>query len=447
MHILHDILSKLQHNFSNTTQGKKRSIWFVYTLVSVIIPFTNSITSNLLRSIQTLFGLSIESQRYYAFMASNTLLWRALWKTLMSLIPNPKTAGRIILALDDSINPKTGKNIFGCGYFHDHAAKSNQSSYPWSQCIVVIGLLKVIKGRWAFLPLDFRYYLMKKDILAQSPSAYDGKKVVEFETKMVQAATMIKAIFDHYHLTPVLIVADSWFGNNGLWSLLERGRKGDFNILSRLRTNIIVYAQVVNPQNKKKGRGRNKKYGVRLGNVDECASQFRELAQVVSVFLYGQNRDVLYYTQIVMLKTLKCPVKVVWVFRKTRYVALFTTDLTLSTKEIIEYYGARWKIEAGFKEIKQEIGSAKSQTRHADSVKNHLHFCLMTTTLTWIYADKVEKTPNRKHQIKGRSSFAFSDVRRKISEVVLTPEFQSTFPTSAQTTIKYFVSQLLRMVA
>ena len=31
-----------------------------------------------------------------------------------------------------------------------------------------------------------------------------------------------------------------------------------------------------------------------------------------------------------------------------------------SVKEIIEYYGARWKIEAGFKEIKQEIGSAKS---------------------------------------------------------------------------------------
>jgi IS4 transposase len=43
-------------------------------------------------------------------------------------------------------------------------------------------------------------------------------------------------------------------------------------------------------------------------------------------------------------------------------------DLTLSVEQIIEYYGARWKIEAGFKEIKQEIGSAKSQTRNADAV-------------------------------------------------------------------------------
>ncbi len=57
-----------------------------------------------------------------------------------------------------------------------------------------------------------------------------------------------------------------------------------------------------------------------------------------------------------MLKTWKRPVRVVWVHRKTRYVALFATDLKLSVEQIIEYYGACWKIESGFKEIKQEIG-------------------------------------------------------------------------------------------
>ena len=61
----------------------------------------------------------------------------------------------------------------------------------------------------------------------------------------------------------------------------------------------------------------------------------------------------------------KCPIRVVWVFRKTQWVALFSTDLDLSIEQIIEYYGARWKIESGFKEIKQEIGSSKSQTRNA----------------------------------------------------------------------------------
>jgi hypothetical protein len=32
---------------------------------------------------------------------------------------------------------------------------------------------------------------------------------------------------------------------------------------------------------------------------------------------------------VVMLKRLRCPVRVVWVYRKTQWVALMTTDLTL----------------------------------------------------------------------------------------------------------------------
>ena len=53
---------------------------------------------------------------------------------------------RLLLALDDTINPKTGKKIFGCASFFDHAAKSNQSKYLWSQNVVSIGLLKMVKG-------------------------------------------------------------------------------------------------------------------------------------------------------------------------------------------------------------------------------------------------------------------------------------------------------------
>ena len=87
-----------------------------------------------------------------------------------------------------------------------------------------------------------------------------------------------------------------------------------------------------------------------------------------------------------MLKTLKCPVRAIWVFRKTQWIALFSTNLDLSIEQIIEYYGARWKIESGFKEIKQEIGSSKSQTRNAHAVViNHVNFSMMAATVTWIY--------------------------------------------------------------
>jgi hypothetical protein len=40
------------------------------------------------------------------------------------------------VGLDDSINTKVGKKIFGCEQVFDHAAKANQSDSPWAQNIV-----------------------------------------------------------------------------------------------------------------------------------------------------------------------------------------------------------------------------------------------------------------------------------------------------------------------
>jgi len=40
-------------------------------------------------------------------------------------MPSPETDGRLLVALDDYINPKIGKNIFGCEMIFDHAAKAN----------------------------------------------------------------------------------------------------------------------------------------------------------------------------------------------------------------------------------------------------------------------------------------------------------------------------------
>ncbi len=219
-------------------------------------------------------------------------------------------------------------------------------------------------------------------------------------------------------------------------------------MLSRMRTNITLYdfAPVL-ADGEKRRAGRPRKYGDRFGSVDECAARWRARRESYTVFLYGKKREVEAYSQVVMLKTMKCPVRVVWVYRKTRYVALMTTDLTLSVEQIIEYYGARWKIESGFKEIKQEIGSSKSQTRNASAVLNHLNFCMMATTLTWVYADRLQRVPDRRHKIRGRAGFAFSDVRRIIAEAALHQDFQSVCPLPVQTPQKSFVKILLRMVA
>lgn len=198
MFILRDILLPLQSHFSNTDLGRERASLLVYTLLSIIVPFTSSMTSNCYRCLETLFGIILKKKRFYTFMASSTLPWSGLWKTVWDLIPSPQTEGRIILALDDFINPKVGKNIFGCETIFDHAAKSNQSTYPWAQNIVSVGLLKQVKGRWACLFLDFRFYLPKKSIEAEKETAKIRGRVIPFRTKLAQASDILIGIAEHF---------------------------------------------------------------------------------------------------------------------------------------------------------------------------------------------------------------------------------------------------------
>ena len=57
MFILNDIFTPLQSAFSSTNLGRERRQWFTYTILAFIIPFTSSISSNIFRCINTLFGL------------------------------------------------------------------------------------------------------------------------------------------------------------------------------------------------------------------------------------------------------------------------------------------------------------------------------------------------------------------------------------------------------
>jgi len=445
MFILRELLRPLQAHFSDTALGQERAALFAYTLLAIIVPFTSSMTSNCLRCLETLFGIVIKKKRFYTFMASATLPWQKLWQTTWGLIPTPKTDGRVVVAVDDYINPKVGQNIFACDTLFDHAAKANQSQYPWAQNVVSVGLLKRIKGRWACLFLDFRFYLALKTITAQKATAIIKGRVLPFQTKLAQAGQMLIGIGQSFSDAPLLAVMDSWFGNDSLYKPVRQVLGDRFNLLSRLRSNALLSAP---PEPATSGqRGRRRKYGQRLGSASELAVTFRASACSYLVDLYGKQRDVLAYSEIVMLRTLKCRVRVVWVFRKTQWVALFTTDLDLSVSQIIEYYGARWKIEAAFKELKQDIGSRTCQCRNAQAVINHLHLCMMASTLTWIYADRLKTDPQRRHKVKGRTSFAFSDVRRLIAEAALDEDFARVCPKPGNPPKNPLVAVLLRMVA
>ena len=235
MFILHDILEKLKNEFPQSRKGQECGIWFTYTIMAIIVPFASSRTSCILRCLRSLFGFTgIRRKRFYTFMASPKIPWKRLWQTLWKMIPQPLTGGRLLLALDDYVNPKTGKKIFGCEKIFDHAAKQNQSKYPWAQNVVTVGLLKIVKGRWACLPLSYRFYHLKKSIARMHRQ---GGPKLAFTSKMAMAVDMITDVAGVFGRKRIIVTTDSWFGNNGLWKPLHDRLGIWIDMISRLRSN------------------------------------------------------------------------------------------------------------------------------------------------------------------------------------------------------------------
>ena len=77
----------------------------------------------------------------------------------------------------------------------------------------------MVKGRWACLPLSWRFYHLKKHIENLNRSL-NGPRI-EFETKLAQAAEMITDIAEAFGQTRIITITDSWFGNNGLFKPLR----------------------------------------------------------------------------------------------------------------------------------------------------------------------------------------------------------------------------------
>ncbi|MBW2558714.1 MAG: hypothetical protein JRD69_07800 [Deltaproteobacteria bacterium] len=68
-------------------------------------------------------------------------------------------------------------------------------------------------------------------------------------------------------------------------------------------------------------------------------------------------------------------------------------------------------------------------------------------TATWIYGTRLEKIPERRHKVRGRNSFAFSDLGHIIAGTALTDNFDTVCCNDPKYLKKSFINTLLRMVA
>jgi transposase len=102
----------------------------------------------------------------------------------------------------------------------------------------------------------------------------------------------------------------------------------------------------------------------------------------VTLRLYGKEVRLRLKSRVVIQRTLGVKIRLVAVqWEKRPMVFLFSTDTKLTAEEIVRVYCARFAIETGFRDAKQEFGLTTYQVRSEKGIERLVHLCLWAQTL------------------------------------------------------------------
>ena len=172
-------------------------------------------------------------------------------------------------------------------------------------------------------------------------------------------------------------VYDGMMGCNiGVVSVIKAG----FHLISKLKSNSTLYFKF---ESKQKKRGRRRKYGEKIDfyNMDE---------KYLKESIEEDDIETKVYQFEALSKTVYCPLNVVLIISKnlktdkTSKTLLFSTDLNLEYKKIIDYYSSRFQIEFNFRDSKQFFGLEDFMNVTKRRVHNFANLSLFMNNATYL---------------------------------------------------------------
>jgi len=274
--------------------------------------------------------------------------------------------GRYFVGADDTVAPKTGKEFDGLGWHHDPINRAHPKKLTHGHCFVCLaGLAEQTRDHFVSLFLGCALYMQAK--------ACRGKRA--FATKLALAASLVEELA----LPPgqvLVVVVDGGYARKAFVQAVWTATR---HVVSRLRSDTVFYDE---PEPRPPGkRGAPRQYGTKH-KAREWAAAEEEPWEEVTLRLYGRERRVQYKTRVVLQRTLGVKIRLVAVRLSQRAVVfLFSTDTALSAVAILRVYSARYPLETGFRDGKQQFGLTTYQVRSEQSIERIVHLCLWAQTL------------------------------------------------------------------
>jgi putative transposase len=340
--------------------------------------------------------------------------WLAIhWIFLKTHLIEPD--GLYLLAGDEVVESKAGQATYSVGWFYSGFAQGVIPSVAFLRLSVID-----VKHRKSY-PL-YVEQIMPKQLVPDDPlplskrprgrpkgrKSYAKPEPVLNPLLQLLASILMALQLQITYLQIKQIVLDGNFGNYPTtWTVRQTG----LHIISKMKCNAALYLPYVGD---KPRRGSTPRYGDKLNynHLPAAAlltSHLEDDYQIdtYQLQLYHQDYPDLLNTVVLVKTHLKT--------RKHGHIVLFSSDLTLTAQQLVDFYSLRFQIEFNFRDTKQYWGLHDFMNVKQQAVINAINLAFFMTNFSQVMLE-----PYRQHD----SDFSVLDLkaqfraRRYLSETI-----------------------------
>lgn len=333
----------------------------------------------------TMLGLSRWTQRGGSYRSVQRWFQTPLdWGMLLWVVARTHLLahdGVYLLAGDEVVVSKAGKSTHGLGRFYSSIA---QRPIP-GLSFLALSLVDVGQRRAYPLRVAQRLPAQAPDPVTPAPKRGRGrpkgsknhaKPTPVLSAELLLLATLLRAVLSLIApLSVKHLVLDGFFGTYpATWTVRDCG----LHLISKLRHNAALYLPYSAGKPK---RGPTPRYGDKLDYhhlPDEARIQTVSEGQLVTdtYHLTVWHKDFPDLLNVVVL------VKTHLKSGKHAQVVLFSTDLSLSAAQIVDYYSLRFQIEFNFRDAKQFWGLEDFMNVSQQAVTNAANLAFLMVNLS-----------------------------------------------------------------
>jgi putative transposase len=292
-----------------------------------------------------------------------------------------------LLAIDETVEDKAGKKTDKIGYFFS----SKISKVIRGVSFGVLSLI-VVDKRKSFV-VDFTQLSQnatksaenkaKKALLAQKKQDKVAGKVVE--SALTLLLTRVLPFLASILIHPSYLVGDGAYGN--LTYCLITGEHNLY-LISKLNCKTVLHYEP-------KAGTRQRIYGNKVDfkqleehkidekDEDDCIFTFFQIKKV-------RTRHIGEFINVVIIRCFHKNSK------KTAFVLLFSTDLSLDGMTLVDYYSLRFQIEFNFRDAKQYFGLSDFKSTKPKQINNAVGLAFFMVNLSAILIDVIKEQCNFK---------------------------------------------------